>query len=1521
MNRLKRILTLGLAKKRAWQLPLIAGLLVLLSYCPVATSAPWQTVTKSKWQGSTAAEVRGLKGDRSVVVAYPKSEVAPLACATPQALPAGVYLVRFTIRPSQVADAIAYNTKLRIHYQRKLITEFGGELFARVHQPETRTIQIVHTGGPLALGLSATTNARAVEQTFTVAMLKAGGVKMGSGNPDALADDDDGDDGLDIPVDLALSPKTSVYFVIDKMEVQTLSQSLQVVSVETDRIRYDPGSQLKGRTIVRKVGRSSGSGTISIYLEHGVAERTKVKSMPIKLASGTKTIRFEIPLPKEEFGYALVVGYVSADGRDRSEAQEYFGIAENFYRVAVFGNIGGHGFTKSTEKRMRASVEKAKKSYANTSEFFAWAEEDMVEMSPPTEYWFSGQTCYHLRKQGLKRLIELAHEKGIAVVTYGKFIMSGYLGWKTAYDYPNDHRGQYFYPVGMWEGVNVATLDRFRNREFQIYESRPHITGNVFDAWWQDFLPINPDRTPRMVKIAADEMVRSIEMFGWDAVRWDGHPRGGGPEGGRAGKFNVVNARRTQTLVRYFKDIVATKYPRFRHGYNYLLIQKTPNYDWAYEDYELDELCRGGGLLMNESIGNATEGPFGAIAANLQVEGDLCRERGGYFLGIAGVGGDRGRRDNLIEAALWAASGARTYGTPLQELRRYYTRYSQYSIDERLRRLTKPEKILNPTAKTTLWWQPFVYETPLANGKRQLVINFLNLPLKEMRTPPGKNKYTMPAGTDPVEFELKLPKGWQATRWRLINPWDLRVTKLPISNNRFQVPAVAIWRVGVIDLKVDARTRDLASQFGPPKTFGVPRPNLKERPKEVVLDAGKEIWDVNKDMSSVMPGRRRQDRETDKLDALPMDQRNVKLLKERAKHTPEEYLKGWWRGGSLPSDLKLKDKPPEFGDLAPQRNKRFDIFHGRGAMDYRLRLPQVFAGLKTFQAHDAPLYGVLRQHPGMRLGRGLAPAHLPQYDLVLFTGIPHCAIGAENSYALVNYVKAGGGVVFTGGEYVFGKGGYMFTVLDRELLPVLCTETVDTRYSQAPLVFEPGKDFAELDVKLDFSPKPSFWVWNQVALRDEPTVKVFLKSGNRPILVGRQLGKGRIVCLLVDHRGKSTEKQTAFFDWTDWPKLMRAILAWAAPNAMKTDPPPKPMAAAAVKKLRDQLQGAEIEDIAGDLENLEDDEDDIGGPTGATSNKLSAEEMTKRIKLLHRLLKTKPSAGVADLLARQLTRVSALPAGVRWQMIDYISSAPPAKLTGAAKSAVKSGEADIRQSSYELLGVANSAELPRQLRRGPSNLEPDPAGRRRALALGIIHYRKPDLAPIGRKRVAAWNAAEKATKMKYTMGKEFSLERPEHPCLNAEDLLQRVAWLAYLSRHDAKTYAAQFAREWLMTATYEQWCQRSASNLWTRNMSPAEKKRARVRGEDWRRLRAIYARARQLSQPGIEALLKKHPQLAADGFRRANFTAEFRAAMNLLGNIRGTDAQLILQALAKGARNADLARFAAARLQDMGLSR
>lgn len=1490
----RRCLAVPLALAAIWFAGLVRG-----------AESDWTAIPPGQWQGPTAVAVRALKHRASAVVALPSDEAKPLVATTAGAQRAGLYEVRLTVRPSHTAGAVAFNAGLRLRVGDHVAGSFPGEFFVRPHEGEIRTARaVLAKDGPLVLRLEAYADAKVASEVRTQGVLRKGGPRLDVGIGDLLDDDDDL--GLGLELELSLSPDAAVYYLVDKIEFRPLSLSGRVTEVTTDKIRYVPGDTLKGTATVTDIGGRGGSGGVNVYLEHGVRDRVNVASLPVTLGPKAQTLPFEIVLPRGELGYAVVAEFVSTDGVDRSEAAEYFTIAENFQRVALFGgNAGSTRDVTLDDASILKALTKTRAEYYNTVEYFAWAADDLLELTPDEDYWFSGQTNYHMNKQTIQRQIRLAHEQGVAMVTYGKWVVSGAPGWEAVYERPWDFTGTYRQPIGSWDIHNTWIFDLRRNGEQVSYSQHPGGGEGWFNPWWNAFIGIGPNPSLSMIKSAAEELAASADMFGWDAVRWDGHIRAGWNATGRSGQYQQWAARQTQSLMRYFKDIMEQKHPGFRHGYNYFLIEPDKGYEWAKEDFELDELCRGGGLLMNESIGNASAGySFDQIARTLQIEGDLSRERGGFYLGISfGMT----PRDSLIESALWAAAGCRPYNSNMpREVRRYLTRYAQYTLDERLRRLATPENVLAAQTETTLWWQPFVYETPLADGRRQLVVNLLNIPRQDKRPnnrqkPLPKPVWNMPAGTGPVTFALTLPAGLQAEAAHLIDPWTLEVRPCELRNDRFDVPSVAIWRVLVLDLAATAEAPSLGDLYGAPKTFGVKRDTLQSaRLPEVVIEANREVWEVNKSLQPLEPdwaAKRRQEQEA--FAAMSLAERTEALKKRRDAQTLESLSAHWWKGGVLPDDLTRKDQQIDYGDLSPERNGRVDIFYGRGAMDHRLRMPEAMARLDRFRAHDAPFGGSFRGGGlgGMWLSGNVPWQRLPEFDVLLFTGIPYAAIGIDNCYALPPYVKAGGAVFFTGGEWAFGKGGYLKTVLEREVLPVLCVEMDDCRTSGTPIAMVEGKDFVELGVDADFAAKPSFWVYNQVLLKEDPGVKVFLTSEQGPVLVGWQLGKGRVACLLVDYRGKSTDDVTAFFDWADWPRLAASVMRWLAPEAGSTETKPPLVSAAEAKTLADELLGDALDDV---LDASDDDLSDMLAGSGAKEE--SAQDRQARIATLRRLLAAPPEAFGATVLLDQLLARGELPAQLRWQLVDAVRRRSPADLAKRVAAGLSHADAAVRQSAIQLLGTVDAAALARELdSRGP-DLQTDVKGRIFALALALPLTSAPDLVAEGRRRVAAWNASEKAVLDKWTGGQGFSVARPEQPGLDAMSLFHRLAWLAYLSRHAPETYGAQFAREWLKTGVYQEYCGRTKGILQEMGRGPG----------DWDRLSACLGRLRDLCRPTVEALATTAPDALADGLCRAHFTREIFAARNLLGDLDRSATAGILEKL-KAARHPDLAAFAAAR--------
>ncbi|MDA1137708.1 MAG: glutamine amidotransferase [Planctomycetota bacterium] len=1506
----------------------LLSLTVLFAVMPPAGAENYP-LPLGDWQGPSI-EVKGLKGEKRCATGFPRNATDSLYFKSKQNFEPGLYRLKLQVRPSHVSDAVAWAGGMRVSItgtNLRTPAETRGIFFGRVHEPETKEVEFVLTGRrPLEIDLAAFVDRKVFESATTAGELKAGGPDV-SAVPVVEA----AQDSNEVELDVLRDPATHFYYVLEEAALERLSSSAVVETVWVNKLRYLPGETLKARVTLQQL-KDGAEGMLSVFLEHDVQTRALVKTFEVN-GRGKQTFEFEFPLPHRELGHALVARYESPDGSDISESAEYFNIAENFFRVAIHSVFPFHEYTFRPEASMESDIEGMKRSYINCREVFFWAEEDMVELSPDQDFWFSGQTCYHMSKEGLKTYIDLAHERGIALSTYGKFIMSGYLGWKTAYDYPFDHKQQYSYPLGMWQSASVPSLDRFMNKEFIGPE--PDTGGLLHKNHGRlPFMPINPDPTPHNVRRAAEEMKRSIAMLGWDGVRWDGHPRGGGwhssTGGARSEHYNYHVQQRTELLVRYFKDIMKETYPNFRHGYNYLSVQDEPSYEWTIEDFEMDELCRNGGLLMNESIRGSYGQTFEWLARNLQVEADLCRERGGFLLTFSCD--EVSERDTFVESILHFAAGSRPMSEAAKNpiLNRYATRYSRYVFDETLRRLAQPEKVLqlinkpsatrsDNTPPASLWWDAFVYETVSKDRKSQLVVNLLNLPRKEKITQGGKGPMTLASGAPASEFEITLPPTYQVKGARRIDPFTLEVKNIDVKANRLHLPPINIWQVLVIDLERRAdEAPTLAQLYGPPGTLGAKREGLEvPRKKQPLLDSKAPVEQVNADFAArFAPMQEDWWIEPEEFEQISWAERNRKILETR--HPVEHYIKSYPYGVKLPDDLDLKDNRPEFGDMTPERNGVMDIFYARGVLDSKLRLYEGFARLAKFNVHEARFSCGLGGK-GAWLQWNLQPEQFPQKDVMVYADITHEGIGVHQSYALVDYVKAGGGVLFTGGEYAFGKGRYAHTVLERELLPLICVQQVDNRYTSKPNSFEPGQDFKELGVEADFQARPAFWCWNQVALKEDPSVKVFLKSGNRPILVGWQLGKGRVACLMAMHRGLTNDKQTAFFDWKDWPGVVKAVLKWLSPDAFTTRPREVKIDKSHMAKLREEYDqiflGDSIEEKPADADlGLLTPGTTAGATLQTKAETLDNEKLPQRIAFIKTLLQGEGTE-IGSFLADQLAAVDNLPNDIRFRMVQFIQRFPPENLREAASRCISNASPEIRGFGYQTSAIAGSPAFSKEVLAEASAVEINQADRQRYLALAIAVYSKDDLVAEGISRVTEWNAREIAIKARYTGGKGFSMATPEQPCLDIESIYARVGWLTYLSQFHPEKYAAQFTREWSLLAQLDDWSDRSVDNIQF-NFSKANagnKSSLKAQIDEFRKVQQFVSFMSQAAEGQVRKVFQAHPKAAAEGLVASRFLREIKQVVNLMGGLTREQGRPVLEALRR-ANHSFLAEIAEARL-------
>jgi hypothetical protein len=251
-------------------------------------------------------------------------------------------------------------------------------------------------------------------------------------------------------------------------------------------------------------------------------------------------------------------------------------------------------------------------------------------MTPDTEEWYSGQTQYRGTKAGYKMMIDEAHRVGIKVLSYCHAGGGGIAGLENYLRHPeifatgNEGFGLY----------NTFLAERAYHGEYAF----PDVTGTQRWLFW---LPIWSGSGIEAAEWSAKEINGSIDMFGWDGVRWD-------------------QPVEHEKLIR---ERVLAAHPNSVWGYNVCFARpggKTflpPRKDTTY----FHSLAANHGMMMDESV-RGYAGDIRPYYDALASEADSIKRIGGLPLIITFDQGTA--QDGILDCRIALAAGERyTYNT------------------------------------------------------------------------------------------------------------------------------------------------------------------------------------------------------------------------------------------------------------------------------------------------------------------------------------------------------------------------------------------------------------------------------------------------------------------------------------------------------------------------------------------------------------------------------------------------------------------------------------------------------------------------------------------------------------------------------------------------------------------------------------------------------------------------------------------------------------------------------------------
>jgi len=178
-----------------------------------------------------------------------------------------------------------------------------------------------------------------------------------------------------------------------------------------------------------------------------------------------------------------------------------------------------------------------------------------------------------------------------------------------------------------------------------------------------------------------------------------------------------------------------------------------------------------------------------------------------------------------------------------------------------------------------------------------------------------------------------------------------------------------------------------------------------------------------------------------------------------------------------------------------------------------------------------------------------------------------------------------------------------------------------------------------------------------------------------------------------------------------------------------------------------------------------------------------------------------------------------------------------------------------------------------------------------ALAIALYPVRDEGMLQEGARFVEELGAQETGVRNAFTVWLGADTAMLETAAFaNADDMLARAGWLAYLARHDAARYAGRFAAEWRRFNHYRDWCDRTIDER-TDAMRLTGDAYARF-AEPWQGMSERFRALGTLLEADVSRLVTAGDPATRSALAEARFGAEARAIINLLGGLEPSAAAL-----------------------------
>jgi len=1006
-------------------------------------------------------------------------------------------------------------------------------------------LRFLHEGGRLALEASAVGGSGFDGMRKSASEGEKADLPQARGTPDDLlkslrkrgTEPDEELESLEEGKDVRKLTAFDYRLLCDNVEIRPLRLSPALVTrVEVDKVHYFPGETVKAKVWIQgdRTDRTDPTDRTYRLVAEEITEvdaARQVFEKEVRLGPEKQAIEFEFKLGDREFGHELRCSLVGEAREGEAPAQprrgtqdgsagaspspsraalhsrsEFFGVSQSVFRIGISGAGGGQDMRRYSEADAERDMQALRRAYANYFERFAWAPCDYSNLAPETEIFYSGQTQYPGSILGFRNLIRAAHRLGVRAITYGKACAAGIAGFLTFQRHPEffGHR-----PEGpACEAMSVFYLERMLANDYNLHAPPSQGGWQHWASLWTDW------SNPAAVEFGAEAIVKSVEMFGWDGVRWDGH-------------FVGKQQR--------FLEILKAKCPRFVHGYNIAFANPGSKLFLPPDQTDFHEVAAHHGLLMDESTrewshSNYSPGHVLPFYEAVCREADYERRIGGLPLFMTFDMGSK--QDITFDVLCGLAAGQRyAYLTSPGDfafgpLPKFLTRYSAFVWDD-TKGVAQPERFIevkigpirpigpiNPMKSPgdAPFWRQSVWLRELPDGRQQLLINLLNPPnytaFASRVQPPPKTMAN-------VAVRVATPAGAKLTRAVQISP-DLTEGHLPLTPvadgdaQKVVLPRLRTWSILVLEY-----------EGGPKPLFPLTTP---------VEDATAEL-------------KRRAEEEAKKKGppkgGTPNEEPPKGGTPNAEKAAPLPHYRDYEK--TYNADLEAEKKIKKPADMGITRNGMLDLHHARGAFSWVNPLESAVALLEAGRYTPSWVDFV-----GFKLGPNGCMDEFPdayepllECDVLALDDVHAFHLGAQRRAMIADFVRGGGGLLYFGGYWNLSLGADHNTYL-AELLPVRIRKYRDIACDNQGLLLKAEKPafFGGVDWS---KPLHAFTV-DTSPLKEG--AEVLVRAGGKPAIVASSYGKGRVIAVLVNPCGDPAPTAKPYWESPQWPRVLAACVKW-----------------------------------------------------------------------------------------------------------------------------------------------------------------------------------------------------------------------------------------------------------------------------------------------------------------------------------------------------------------------------------------